>query len=99
MKRLLSSLLLIAASLSGQGWADDSYLEARRLAEEGRILPLEQILSRIGQFRQDQILEVELDQRGQRLIYEIELLDDRGTVWELQVDAVTGEIVERELED
>jgi uncharacterized membrane protein YkoI len=33
------------------------------------------------------------------MIYEIEMLDVKGTVWELKVDAVTGEIIEQELED
>jgi uncharacterized membrane protein YkoI len=91
---LLVGLCLVAGSAPG-----DSYMDARRLAREGRILSLEQIVERIQQIQPGQILEVEFDVDHQRMIYELEILDVRGTVWELKVDAVTGEIIEQELED
>jgi uncharacterized membrane protein YkoI len=79
--------------------ADDSYLEARQLAREGKILPLEQILHRLDKIQPGQILEVELERERDGVIYEIELLDAEGMVWELKVDAVSGHILEREQED
>ncbi|MEJ2393408.1 MAG: PepSY domain-containing protein [Candidatus Thiodiazotropha sp.] len=85
--------------LCGGAGADDGQMQARRLVSEGRILPLEQILAGIRQFRPGQILEVEFDEKHHQMIYEIEMLDVKGTVWELKVDAVTGEIIEQELED
>jgi uncharacterized membrane protein YkoI len=78
---------------------NDSHLEARQLAREGKILSLEQIFERIGPAWAGQILEVELDSEHGRMIYEIEMLDERGTVWELKVDAVSGDILDQELED
>lgn len=74
-------------------------MDARRLVREGKILSLEQILERIGRVRPGQVLEVEFGQEHRSMIYEIELLDTQGTVWELKVDAVSGEIIEQELED
>ena len=85
--------------LNGSLAADESHLEARQLAEEGKILSLQEIVQRIDPVQTGQILEVELEREHGLLIYEIELLDPDGTVWELKVDAASGEILERELED
>lgn len=92
-------MLLIGLCLAGGLEAGDNYLDARRLVREGKILSLEKILAGIRQVRPGQILEVEIDDDDQRMIYEIEILDTRGSVWELKVDAVTGEILEQEMED
>jgi uncharacterized membrane protein YkoI len=92
-------MLMFVLFLCGGAGADDGQMQARRLVSEGRILPLEQILAGIRQFRPGQILEVEFDEKHHQMIYEIEMLDVKGTVWELKVDAVTGEIIEQELED
>jgi uncharacterized membrane protein YkoI len=37
-------------------------------------------------------------ERG-RLIYELEVLDAQGQVWEVELDAVTGRLLESEVED
>ncbi len=99
MKQFLVLFLLIGIGLTNVSADGDGYLEARRLVREGKILPLEQILDGLSQFKSGQILEVEFDDRRQGMRYEIEILDSQGTVWELKVDAVTGEILEQELED
>jgi uncharacterized membrane protein YkoI len=99
MKRYIFFIGAILAWLSWGLAADDSHLEARQLSQEGKILSLQQILQGIDQVQPGQILEVELEREGGRLIYEIELLDPQGTVWELEVDATSGEILKRELED
>ncbi|MEJ2454492.1 MAG: PepSY domain-containing protein [Candidatus Thiodiazotropha sp.] len=99
MKQFLALFLLIGIGLSNVSADGDGYLEARRLVREGKILPLEQILDGLSQFKSGQILEVEFDDHRQGMRYEIEILDSQGTVWELKVDAVTGEILEQELED
>ncbi len=99
MQRLLAIFLLIGIGLANASAEGDGYMEARRLVREGKILPLEQILDKLSQFKSGQILEVEFDQGRRGMLYEIELLDGQGTVWELKVDAVTGEILEQELED
>lgn len=95
-------LLLIGTLLCWLGasvLADDSHLEARDLAREGKILPLQQILQRLDEVQPGQILEVELEREHGLLIYEIELLDEQGRVWEFEIDAASGEILEREEED
>ncbi len=92
---LLISTLLIHAQVV----ADDGYEEARRLSESGEILPLGTLLSTIQKQQPGRVLEVEFEEVRGRYLYEIEFLDERGAVWEFKVDAVTGEILESELED
>jgi len=99
MKRLIALVLFMGIACSATLPADDSYLEARQLAREGKILSLEAILARIERDYPGDVLEVEFEQKKHRLIYEIELLDSRGTVWELKVDAVTGDILKQDSED
>ena len=92
-------VLLGCLTLSQLTAADSDHYEARRLMESGAILPLESVMASILQQRSGRILEVELDERHDRYIYEVELLDQAGRVWELRIDAVTGRILKSEQED
>lgn len=83
----------------GSADRDDDHLEARRLMESGSIQPLETILEQVLSQRPGRILEVELEGEDGRNVYEIELLDESGQVWELKLDAVTGEILDQEKEN
>ncbi|MCU7853811.1 MAG: PepSY domain-containing protein [Candidatus Thiodiazotropha sp. (ex Monitilora ramsayi)] len=99
MKRTATAIFSVGLLLVSVVLADDGYLEARRLVAEGKIQPLEAILEQVKSVQPGNVLEVELEEDDDRMIYEIELLDKEGMVWELKIDAVTGELVERELED
>jgi uncharacterized membrane protein YkoI len=79
--------------------ADEGYKEARRLTESGAILPLEDIMQSIQEEQPGRILEVEFERDDGRYLYEIEILDAKGAVWEFKLDAKSGEILKRELED
>lgn len=79
--------------------ADEGHQEARRLTESGEILPLEDLMQSIEAEQPGRILEVELERDDGRYLYEIEILDPQGAVWEFKLDATSGEILERELED
>jgi uncharacterized membrane protein YkoI len=100
MNRLiLLATLAVASVMVGPAFGDDDYRESRRLMQKGEILPLQQILDRISQERTGRVLEVELKHEHGMVVYEIELLGTEGRVWEYEVDAATGEILERELEE
>lgn len=71
----------------------------RELMQQGDILPLEQILEQARQHRTGRVLETELEQQRGGYIYEVEILDDNGEVWEMKFDAASGELLEQELED
>jgi uncharacterized membrane protein YkoI len=96
MPRLrLPTLLLALAALPALAGGHD---EARELREAGEILPLQQILGHLDPAA-GRVLEVELKRRGDRYIYEVEILNDRGEVWEHRYDARSGELLKIEPED
>ncbi len=95
--RLILVTALVMVSSPAFGASDNQ--ESRRLMQEGAILPLQQILDVIGKERKGRVLEVELERKNDKLVYEIELLGGEGRAWEYEVDATTGEILERELEE
>ena len=93
---LIFLFTLNMADLSESGQDHDS---AKNLKEAGKILSLEQILEKTGESYPGRFLEAELEKTNGMLIYEIEILDKEGKVWELKYDAKTGELLEKEKED
>lgn len=71
----------------------------RELMRQGDILPLEQILEQARRQHPGRVLETELERERGGYIYEVEMLDDSGEVWELEFDAATGELLKQEQED
>lgn len=95
-KLITISLLII---LSAPLYADDDNDEARRLVESGEILKLEVILQKAREIQPGKVLEVELERKKGKRIYEIELLSPNGTVFELKFNAKTGKHLSTEKED
>lgn len=76
--------------------ADDDHLEARRLMKSGEVLPLQTILDRYRADYPGRIIEVELEKEHGLIIYEIEIVDERGKVRELHINARNGELLKVE---
>lgn len=91
---LTSAFFLI--SNSGNVLADDSQHAARKLRTSGQILSLEKIHEKANLIKPGKILETELENKKGLFIYEIELLDNMGVVWELKLDAKTGKLIKLE---
>lgn len=93
-RRTLISLFIAAplALSSGAPFASD-HDDAKRLKEAGDIQPLEQILAKARAERPGRVLETELERKGERYVYEIEIVDNDGVVWELKFDAKSGELL------
>ena len=104
MKRNSSAILLIAA-LGALGFAsqpllaDDDSADAARLSKAGEILPLEKILERARAEHPGKVLETELEHKHGRYVYEVELLDEQGVVWEVKLDAKTGAVIKSKRDD
>lgn len=73
--------------------ADSDHNRARELKEAGEILPLEQVIETAKKERPGRLLEAELKKKEGRFIYELELLDEEGIVWELKYDAKSGALL------
>jgi uncharacterized membrane protein YkoI len=68
--------------------------EALRLRQQGVILPLEQLLAQaLARYPGAKLLEVELEEKHDVYIYEVELLTVEGVARELHLKADTGELV------
>ncbi len=79
--------------------ADDDHLQARRLVESGEVLPLQSILDKYRADYPGRVIEVELEKKHGEIIYEIEIVDDRGEVRELYINARNGELLKVKVED
>jgi uncharacterized membrane protein YkoI len=88
-------LLMTALALA----AEDAE-HVRALTEQGRILPLEQLIAEARKRKQGTLIEAELDWEPEPgiAIYELLMLGADGELWELEFDARTGELLELELE-
>jgi uncharacterized membrane protein YkoI len=98
-----TATVLACAVALGTGTAyggdDVSHQEARRLVQEGRILPLAEILERAGDKASGDLLEVELELDDGAYVYELKILGPDGKVREIEIDAPTGNILDIEDDD
>ena len=86
--------LMLSHTLPTQ--ADISQSTARKLSASGQILPLETIHTKAKSIKAGKILETELESKKGLYVYEVELLDVHGTVWEIKLDAKTGALIKLE---
>lgn len=80
---------------------DVSHVEARRLQAAGEILSFERISKIVRSIKPGDILETELERNrtSGMYIYEIDILDANGVVWELDVNAATGDLIKMEIDE
>ncbi|MEJ2141066.1 MAG: PepSY domain-containing protein [Gammaproteobacteria bacterium] len=79
--------------------ADSDYDRAQQLRQVGEILPLETILQKLHTSHPGKVLEVELENEHGQVIYEIEILDNKGKVRKVKVNAKTGELLQQKKDD
>ncbi|MGQ2965052.1 PepSY domain-containing protein [Methylophilus sp.] len=95
----------LALGVAASGWlmplagSGESPASAGQLSAKGQILSLEKISKLARSYKAGEILEVELEKKHGRYIYEVEILDTRSQVWELKLDAKTGQLLKMELDD
>ncbi len=94
--------VLVAGLLLSIAWAmpvqaDDlnDHDRARQALEAGEILPLKLVLEKVGRDTPGQVMEVELERKHERWVYEIKLLRPGGSLVKLRVDASDGRILDR----
>jgi len=86
------ALLPIVPAAAGD---DPAQQTARRAVEQGRYVPLENVVRDAIRRHPGKLLEVELDDG----VYEVEILRADGVVVELDYDARTGKLLKTELDD
>ncbi len=86
------ALLVGCASQAIADGDERDHEAARRLEASGEILPLSHFLSQLEP--DGRMLEVELERKRGRWVYEFEFLRE-GQVWEYEFDAATGDLLKR----
>jgi len=88
------TLLLMMSAVSTALAGDHE--RARDLLEQGEILSLNEIMKQANSRIPGKILEVELEEKGGSIVYEIEFLSEQGIIMEMTVDARTGKLISLE---
>lgn len=104
MSKLASCLVMLMAAaglLATPVRADKSlsHEEARRLVQEGKIRPLEEIIAILREKIPGQLLETELEYEDGVLVYDFKILRPGGKVQEVEVHPSTGRILKVEDDD
>jgi uncharacterized membrane protein YkoI len=98
MKR--STLILLLALIAAPALADrDDHDRARLALEAGEILPLADILTAAEATRPGRVIEIELDRDVGRWIYELELVSPEGFLYDMEIDAASGTVLEVERDE
>lgn len=94
----LHCLFFTLPSCAGE---DISLKEARKLIKAGEIMSFEKISEIALGIKPGRILDTELERSRRTGVYyyEIEILDDKGVVWELDLNAKTGELLKLKIDD
>lgn len=95
---LLLFLSLLATGTVLAGRDDDDHERVYEARQDETILSLGEILDMLDLGPDARVLEVEHEIEQGRDIYEIEYLMKDGDIYELEVDAATGQILKRERE-
>ena len=96
MRDLAACLLLSVALMLPAHSSDlEDHERARRALEAGEIIPLGTVLEKVGRDTPGQVMEVELERKKDRWVYEIKLLRPGGSLVKLLVDASNGTIISR----
>jgi uncharacterized membrane protein YkoI len=99
MMFLAVSVMTATVWFSPYAGSAESPVSAGQLSAKGEILSLEKISKLAKSHKQGEILEVELEKKHGRYVYEVEILDNHSQVWELKLDARTGQLLKMELDD
>lgn len=86
----LAAMLSSQAGESGNSANPGDHDRARQALEAGEILPLKTVLEKLARDTPGQVMEVELERRGERWVYEIKLLRPGGALSKLLIDARDG---------
>jgi uncharacterized membrane protein YkoI len=94
---LCGLILLVTVVIPAYAGDSQDHDRARQALEAGEILPLKTVLEKVERDTPGSVLEVELERKDDRWVYEIKLLVSGGSRIKLRVDARNGSIIERRI--
>ena len=94
---LVILFLTVVSQVSAHDLSQD---QALKLRQEGKVLSSQTFIERaLERHPKARLLELELEEKHGRYVYEVELLTVQGQVRELKFDASRGELLEDEEDD
>lgn len=95
-KKIVVGLALISGMAAGTAQARDIGLsEAVRLANAGTVMPFDKLdAAAIALHPGATVKNTELERRSTGYVYELELRTQQGQEWDVELDAVTGKVLE-----
>ncbi len=96
---MLISGLTVGVVTTPIAMADFSQQEARELKQAGTIKSLTDILALVEKQQPGRVIKVELESEHNIYVYEVEVLSGDGTVWELEYNAASGELLKHKEDD
>lgn len=102
-RTVLSALLVIAAGfgIGIVGGIDRVHADTGSVVDPSELkdlVPLEEIIDKAKAEHDGQLIEAELKKRDGIDVYETEILDEEGKVWEMDFNAKTGELLQQSQE-
>lgn len=98
--RCVCLVILCLIAVSQVSARDLSQDQALKLRKEGKVLSSQTFIERaLERHPKARLLELELEEKHGRYVYEVELLTVQGQVRELKFDASNGELLEDEEDD
>ncbi|MGZ5903030.1 MAG: PepSY domain-containing protein [Reyranella sp.] len=91
VRTLVLAAALLAACADAPSLARD-HDEARRAVESGEIRPLTEILNAVREKLPGEVVGVKLEREAGVWMYELRVLDDKGRLFEIHVEAHSGEV-------
>jgi len=103
MKIWFLSLALVVGTINSPLLSADHYHEQSdqviQWLEAGKVLPFEALIKRHSKQLEGRLLDLEIEEEDGRIIYELELLRADSIVYEIKIDAQSGEWLTEEIED
>ena len=98
---LLTALFIVILCFASALQAGDSldHDQAADLRKQGLVLPLEKILTAAKRLHQGRVIEVELEEKRGQYVYEIEIVDADGRVWEMKFNGSDARLLSEEQDD
>jgi uncharacterized membrane protein YkoI len=86
------------SSDSERQWEDDDYTHdrARRAVDRGESLPVAELLERLKTQVPGEVVGFEFEREDGKWVYEFKVINDRGRLLEVYVDAETGAVLSME---
>ena len=72
---------------------------AIKLESDGKVLSFEKIVEKAISLHQGRVIQAEILTKDKMYIYEVEILDEDGVLWDLKFNASDGSLIESSKEE